>query len=158
MTLFNFRGTNPPSDAHARDLEDGNSIVGFLRWDSDGALLDRSSCPVPPDFPSTYILGCTSLDWAGTQLYEFDIALAANVSWWGRTAGIPSRDNYMYDVWTVAMHEFGHAIGIAHNVDGGDSSTNAERAQVMFPRIDPGTRKRYLGKADRAALCHIYSC
>lgn len=69
------------------------------------------------------------------------------MTWYDGT-GTPSSSQI--DRWTVALHEFGHAVALNH--------TQESSADVMWPWIDggPGGVKRSLTSHDRAGISSLY--
>lgn len=87
-----------------------------------------------------------------TQARYVTIALNSRFHW--NTTGGMNQRRRQVDVWTVAVHEMGHASGLAHPwaCDGG-RMTRAERASVMNVTW---TRKRYPNSDDKAGIRRIY--
>lgn len=56
----------------------------------------------------------------------------------------------------MAVHELGHAIGLAHNRGSNESATAAQKAQVMYYKTDAGESRRYLQGSDYKGMCDKY--
>ncbi len=82
------------------------------------------------------------------------IALNSNFTW--NTSGTMSQSGRKVDVWTIVVHEMGHASGLAHpyaSVCGSGHPTTAEKASVMY--VD-WTKKRYPNADDKAGIASRY--
>jgi hypothetical protein len=80
------------------------------------------------------------------------IVLSADFSW--NTSGIMDQASRRTDVWTILMHETGHASGLAHPIAcGAGHPTTVERAGVMF--VD-WTTKHTPNSDDRAGIAGRY--
>jgi hypothetical protein len=80
------------------------------------------------------------------------VVLSADFSW--NTAGIMDQATRRTDVWTILMHEAGHATGLAHPAQCGFGHPTAlERAGVMF--VD-WTTKHTPNADDRAGVAGRY--
>jgi hypothetical protein len=80
-----------------------------------------------------------------------EVLLNSRFSW--NTAGTMNQAQRQVDVWTVAVHEMGHASGLAHPYSDCGTVTAAERASVMY--VD-WTRKRTTNSDDDAGIAAIY--
>jgi hypothetical protein len=129
----------------ARPLDlDGRNTVGFLtRADLDG------------------VLGVTATitDLISGEVIESDMFLNAAYDWSVASAGEEGR----FDVESIALHEFGHMLGLSHSALGyfevTDSDARLAAAEaVMFPfAFDPGsTAGRQLKSDDIAGVAEIY--
>jgi hypothetical protein len=77
-----------------------------------------------------------------------NVVLSSDFSW--NTSGIMDQASRKTDVWTILMHETGHASGLAHPSDcGAGHPTTLERAGVMF--VD-WTTKQSPNSDDRAGI------
>jgi len=93
-----------------------------------------------PSLPgSTLATTCTYFP--GGNVKESDIALDMTREW---TTGL---ENASVDLQSVALHEFGHMLGLAHSPD---------RNTVMYSTYSRGTDKRTLTTDDMAGLVSIY--
>jgi len=96
--------------------------------------------------PTASFIAVTSNHWRAAtppMLEEFDIVFRAD-----RTFATDGRAD-AWDVETVALHEFGHAIGLGH--------AELDRLlQVMHPRLAPGETNRRLTARDVDAARELY--
>jgi hypothetical protein len=77
-----------------------------------------------------------------------NVVLSSDFSW--NTSGIMDQASRRTDVWTILMHETGHASGLAHPADcGAGHPTTLEKAGVMF--VD-WTTKQSPNSDDRAGI------
>ena len=129
----------------ARPLDlDGRNTVGFLsRADLEG------------------VLGVTATitDVISGDVIESDMFLNSAVDWSVAAEGEDGR----FDVESIALHEFGHMLGLSHSALGyfevTDSDARLAAAEaVMFPyAFDPGnTAGRQLKSDDVAGVAEIY--
>lgn len=82
------------------------------------------------------------------------IALNSDFSW--NTSGTMSQSQRKVDVWTILVHEAGHASGLAHpypEVCGSGHPTAAEASGVMYVTW---TTKRYPNSDDKAGIAARY--
>ena len=81
-----------------------------------------------------------------------DVVLSADFTW--NTSGIMDQATRRTDVWTILMHEAGHASGLAHpSVCGAGHPTALERESVMF--VD-WTTKHTPNSEDQAGIAGRY--
>lgn len=80
-----------------------------------------------------------------------EVLLNSRFTW--NTAGTMNQAQRRTDVWTIAVHEIGHASGLAHPYSNCGTVTAAERASVMY--VD-WTRKRYPNSDDKAGIAAMY--
>ena len=129
----------------ARPLDlDGRNTVGFVnRADLDGVVG----------------LTATITDLISGEVIESDMFLNAAFDWSVASSGEEGR----FDVESIALHEFGHMLGLTHSALGyievteGEARLAAAEA-VMFPyAFDPGnTAGRQLKADDIAGVADIY--
>lgn len=82
---------------------------------------------------------------SGGRAQECDMRFSNDVPFYVGTGPVPSG---RIDLYSVAVHEFGHCLGLAH-------STVAQRP-VMFPSFRFGENRRALKSDDRAGRAAIY--
>lgn len=82
----------------------------------------------------------TTIYWSGTEIFEADIRVnAADFSYYfGENSNFSE-----VDLQSLLVHEFGHALGLAHNVNHGS---------VMNFTLDHGQDRRKLNDVDLASL------
>lgn len=90
----------------------------------------------------TYLAQCT---WYYNQTTGITLNADININSYYRWANEPHLTQY--DVWTVFMHEAGHAAGLNHS-----SVNNA----VMYPSVAVNTAKRELDLDDHSGIRAIY--
>lgn len=82
----------------------------------------------------------TTIYWTGTEIFEADIRInALNFHYY---FGEDTNFNHL-DLASLLVHEFGHALGLAHNSSDGS---------VMAITLDQGQVRRNLGDVDIASL------
>jgi hypothetical protein len=122
---------------------DGVNTVGF-----SSAKLCKSSLT----------LACTTTYGDGHDISEFDMQFNTHYEFWTGLRAVPADRTHAFDIWSVAAHEFGHAIGFAHTSDDKNAPSYVQQ-QVMYrytPIQDIG--HRYMGASDYTALCTLESC
>lgn len=77
-----------------------------------------------------------------SRMVEFDMQLSSNISW-STAASTPGN---RYDLYTVMLHEFGHALGLGHSHPG----------TVMQPLLGYGDQMRVLQQDDLDGLRSLY--
>jgi len=137
---FQYRGRTS-----ARPLElDGRNTVGFLRR---------------PDLEGVLGVTATITDVVSGEVVESDLFLNSGTDWSVANEGETDR----FDVESIALHEFGHMLGLGHSALGyfevtDDDARLAAAEAVMFPfAFDPGNiAGRRLKADDIAGVAEIY--
>ncbi|MDF1665235.1 MAG: matrixin family metalloprotease [Planctomycetota bacterium] len=84
----------------------------------------------------------TTLHWStGSEMVHFDIVFNGKQNWSSNPG------NWQFDLESVALHEFGHALGLDHS---------AQWSAVMYPSTPNGTRRRALTGDDVAGAAALY--
>jgi predicted Zn-dependent protease len=113
---------------------DGQNVVEWIDFDSNHASTLGFTCWWSDTAPD------------GTKKFtEADIAFAKNA---GIVDSYPSPCSNRFDLQTVATHEWGHAMGLAHESSGLD--------EVMYPFETPCATRRNLGKGDYNGMSTMY--
>ena len=94
----------------------------------------------------TVALASTWVNTATNTLVEFDIEFN-DYYWWSTSSSPPST---YFDVWSIALHELGHAVGLK------DLYNSSDSAKVMYGYVGTGTKKRVLHADDIAGIRYIY--
>ena len=76
---------------------------------------------------------------------ECDIEIETNYNWHIGTSNVPWNK---FDLYSVMVHEFGHALGLDH-------SNN--RSAIMWPYINAGVQNRVPTPDDENGLCSLYN-
>ena len=76
---------------------------------------------------------------------ECDMRFARNVPWYVGTGRVPDG---RFDLYSVAVHEFGHCLGLAHST--------IQPPPVMYPSFRDGQARRTLRDDDRRGRAAIY--
>jgi hypothetical protein len=83
------------------------------------------------------------------------MTMLSNVTWHSGPGAPPAGS---HDFLTVAIHEFGHHLGLNHN---GNASTGHLADEALSPMngvLPAGTMRRTLQPTDIDAICHLYGC
>lgn len=144
---FHFVAESTSSSRSVANHSDGKNVVAF----SAGRIADRDC-----DFGGVDALACavvkrhTGIGLGAGRIEEADIVFDARYSWHTRLsmdACLGATDD-RYDVWGVAVHEFGHALGLEHIRDG---------RSVMYPGAAVcDNDNRILGLGDVRGVRHLY--
>jgi hypothetical protein len=140
------------SDNGQRRADDWTDSVNTV--DLGGDINLSGTCPGPGK------IGCTHHRWAVVngqkRLREIDVRLNPRKRWWtGLNPVPPEAAGSPYDLWSIATHEFGHAIGIAHPTED-ESPSAAIGAQVMYRSFAAYERRNRLQGSDYTAMCTVY--
>ena len=130
------------SNAGADFTFSGGSESGAGTGACHGTLDDKNTVGWAPQTGSVLAVTCTWYELAGSPraAIEFDMEIDPEWEW---TTGSPVR----VDLESVALHEFGHALGLAHS-----ENPNA----VMYATYSQGSLKRELTDDDLEGLYALY--
>lgn len=115
-------------------------VTSFPPSAPDGVLLIDMGPLLSGNIAETAVMGDTTSGY----ITECDIRFSSGHSWHFESGPAP---NSQYDFLSVAIHEFGHCLGLDH------STTSSA---VMYDIISPGTKNRTLGSDDIAGREFIY--
>ena len=130
--FFNAGPTEARPQSCADDDPDSDGINTVAWGELDGNVLG-ATCTIFRPEPGN----------GKPRVIEFDVTMSPAVPW--STADKTPRDQF--DLVSVVLHEFGHALGMNH--------TDAEDA-VMRPSLGRGTQHRTLSEDDLAGLLALY--
>ena len=127
--IFQIVDTNVAGEINP--TQDGASVIyWFDTWDSN-----------KPNEQAR-----TTIYWSGTQIFEADMRINAhNFHNFNYTEAATSNSDLDLD--SLVLHEFGHMLGLAHNVTTGS---------VMNITLDDGEDRRHLGTVDMSSLSCEY--
>lgn len=140
---------NSDSGPPATNFGDDVSTVEFVVPGSNDSLLGNY-CPDPG--PDSIVLGCEHTHSVAGVAKATDIGINKTVALWLKLNGIT--DNSI-DLWSLAGHEFGHSLDVAHTTQ---QDHDVRDAQVMYATIKNGDRKRRLGRYDLFSACEAQDC
>lgn len=122
---FSFRHVGSSDVAHATYTDRTHVVY----WNRSGAGMD----------PTTL---ATTFHWnRGNAMIAFDMVFNGSVPW------SLNPNSRQYDLRSVALHEFGHALGLAHS---------DKYSAVMYYKTPLGTRRRSLTTDDVAGAATLY--
>ena len=90
------------------------------------------------DYLSSGTLGATRLCGSTSVIFNFTIEFDSDRSWYTGTGDSP--DNRP-DFWSIASHEFGHAVGFWNHLPAGECPNNSTKF-TMCPTYDMGTERQ----------------
>ena len=140
-------------DRSATNFNDDHNVVEFLETDQ-GSLL-AGHCPSPEE---GFLLGCEHTRSRDGVSLETDIAFNRSKEWWTGIRPVPAGRS-AYDLWSLAAHEFGHSLDVAHSSTQDRDDASATRvAQVMYAFFEIREERRFLGIFDFLSVCHAQGC
>lgn len=123
---FDFRYSGF-SSAQGADLNDGQQVI---YWNSSGSGMSETTL-------------ATTYHWRrGAEMLHFDMAFNGRHPW----SATPSSSQY--DIQSVALHEFGHALGLEHS---------EQWSAVMYYSTPIGAKRRTLQADDVAGAASLYA-
>lgn len=90
-------------------------------------------------------LALTTWWYSGSYTSEADMAFNKAVSWYAGTGSVTSSK---YDLTSIAAHEIGHAVGLAH--------VSSTPKQIMYPSFSTGENRRVKRAGDLYAIGFLY--
>ena len=112
------------------------TLTVFVPSEASSSPIDRAQLPLP-----TAASAICPDETEKAKLIDCDIRIISSVKLYEGTGNVPSD---AYDVISVAVHEFGHGVGLADQPAGDDA------ASVMNPDIGKGQKRRSLSADDVA--------
>lgn len=94
--------------------------------------------------------------WLNWYLEEFDMNINPSYTWYvgENEAGISMAE---HDLETVALHEFGHVLGLAHvDYETYTKYDGTVQSVVMYPTLGRGETKRTLSEDERLGIVDLY--
>jgi len=141
----NHGGTTATPPVFFEEVDDAADAKITVEWatkDGEGGILGSA---------------LTSLNPKEKRINSVEIVLDKDEDWRNFPIDIVcgpqgAEEGLQFDTEDVAVHEIGHAVGLAH-VNGGEDRFNTEYVSIIF---EGETHKRTLGDGDKEAMLSLY--
>lgn len=143
------KGSHTVTDGHALQAIQDSNAPNHVHWDS--------VCVV------ACVTGWVSENGSAQHILGFQIHFDSGWNW-NRNTSLSHGQFTGLDLWMVAAHEWGHAVGMGHSTTGFGHDCTSSSTWGTFATLAQGdcligghTEQRTLDSHDRTGRCEIYS-